>query len=106
MEEGETSGGDGGEPAPRTVSVAAIAAPVALQEVIGTFDSAQEEWCEYMERLTHYFVASDITSEDKKRAILLTVVGPSAYRLLKTLASPKRLEELWFSELVELAKKH
>ena len=106
MEEGETSGGGGGVPAHGTASVAAIAAPVALQGVIGTFDPAQEEWCEYTERLTHYFVASDITSEDKKRAILLTVVGPSAYRLLKTLASPKRLEELRFSELVELAKKH
>ena len=106
MEEGKTSGGGGGVPAHGTASVAAIAAPVALQGVIGTFDPAQEEWCEYTERLTHYFVASDITSEDKKRAILLTVVGPSAYRLLKTLASPKRLEELRFSELVELAKKH
>ena len=106
MDEGESSGGGGGGPAPGPVSVAVVAAPVALQGVIGTFDSAQEDWCEYTERLMYYFVASDITSEDKRRAILLTVVGPNAYRLLKTLASPKRLEELRFSELVELAKKH
>ena len=72
------SGRGGGVSTSGTASIAAIAAPVALQGVVGTFDLAQEEWCEYTERLMHYFVASDITSEDKKRAILLTVVGLSA----------------------------
>ena len=76
MEEGETSGRGSGGPAPGTVSIAAIAAPVTLQGVIKMFNSAQEEWCEYTEILTHYFVATDITTS---RAILLTVVGPSAY---------------------------
>ena len=34
---------------------------------------------EYVERLSHYFEANDITSEGKKRAILLNAVGPSTY---------------------------
>ena len=86
LEEGKTRGGGRGEPAHGT---AAITAPVALQGVIRTFDLPEEEWCEYTERLMHYFVASDIKSEDKKRQILLTVMGPNAYQLLKTLASLK-----------------
>ena len=104
--ESSTSGGGG--TAPEAVSVAAAAAPsrVALHGVIGSFDPAQEEWCEYAERLTHYFVANDIAADEKKRAILLTAVGPSTYRLMKTLASPRRLEEHRFAELVELATKH
>ena len=36
----------------------------------------------------------------------LTVVGPTAYRLLKMLASPKKLDEFAFSELVELVMSH
>ena len=56
--------------------------------------------------MTHYFVANDISKEEKKRAILLTAIGPSTFRLLKSLASPKRLEELRFDELVDLAAKH
>ena len=77
-----TSGGGG--TVPEAASVAAAAAPsrVALHGVIGSFDPAQEEWYEYAEMLTHYFVA-----DEKKRAILLTVVGPSTNRLMKTLAS-------------------
>ena len=69
--ESSTSGGGG--TAPEAVSVAAAAAPsrVALHGVIGSFDPAQEEWCEYAERLTHYFVANDIAADEKKRAILL-----------------------------------
>ena len=95
-----TSGGGG--TIPEAASVAAAAAPsrVALHGVIGSFDPAQEEWYEYAEMLTHYFVA-----DEKKRAILLTVVGPSTNRLMKTLAS-RRLEEHRFAELVELATKH
>ena len=39
---------------------------------------------------------------EKKRAILLTAVGPGTYRLLKTLACPRRLDELRFVELVDV----
>ena len=57
-------------------------------------------------RLVHYFVANDIASEGKQRAILLTAVGPGTYRLLKTLVSPKKLDELTVTQLVDLASKH
>ena len=67
----------------------------------GVFDTSREEWSEYAERLGHYFVANDIASEEKRRAILLTAVGPTTYRLLKTLASP--LNEF---TLVDLAGKY
>lgn len=53
----------------------------------------------------HYFVANDIVAE-KRRAILLTVVRPGTSRLLNTLASPKKLEEFMFKELVELTEVH
>ena len=67
---------------------------------------AVEELCEYTERFTHYFVANDIVAVEKRRAIFLTAVGPTTYRLLKTLVSPNKLDEFRFEELVEKAMTH
>ena len=98
---------EGVDPAPPAARVLAALPPVfGLHGSVGVFDSSQEEWNEYAERLMHYFVANDIVAEEKRRAILLSVVGPGTFRLLKTLASPKKLEEFMFTELVELAGVH
>ena len=99
-----TEGGGADPPAARVLAVLPTA--VGLHGTVGAFTSAQEEWSEYAERLVHYFVANDIEAEVKRRAILLTAVGPGTYRLIKTLASPKKLEEFTFKELVELAATH
>ena len=73
---------------------------------LSIFDPAVEEWCEYTERFTHYFVVNDIVAVEKRRAIFLTAVGPTTYRLLKTLVSPSKLDEFRFEELVEKAMTH
>ena len=85
---------------------AATQPPLGLLGSVSVFDRSQDEWSEYAERLVHYFVANDIASENKRRAILLNAVGPGMYRLLKTIASPKKVDELTFEELVKLAKVH
>ena len=100
-----TDEGEGAIPAARAPD-AALHPAVGLHGTDGVFDPALEEWSEYTKRLVHYFMANDIVSDVKKRAIFLTVVGPTAYCLLKTLASLKKLDEFAFSELVELAKSH
>ena len=95
------------ELAPDARVPAALPLPaVGLHGAAGVFDSSREEWSEYAERLGHYFVANDIASEEKRRAILLTAVGPTTYRLLKTLASPLKLDEFTFQGLVDLAGKY
>ena len=73
---------------------AALPTTVGPHGTAGAFDASHEEWSEYAERLVHYFVANWIEAEERRRAILLTVVGPGTYRLLKTLASPKKLEDV------------
>ena len=85
---------------------AATEPPLGLLGSVSVFVRSQEKWSEYAERLVHYFIANDIAGEDKRRAILLNAVGPGTYRLLKTLASPKKVDELTFEELVKLAKVH
>ena len=66
----------------------ALLSPVGLHGMVAAFDPAVEQWDEYTERLQHYFMANDIVAEAKQRAIFLNAVGPTTYRLIKTLASP------------------
>ena len=61
---------------------------------IGEFSSQQEMWDAYLERLELYFAANDITDDTKRRAILLTVCGPTTYSLICNLAAPKKPEEV------------
>lgn len=45
------------------------------------FQPGVDDWEQYEERLQQYFVANGINDEDKKWAILLTVVGSMTYGL-------------------------
>ena len=58
-----------------------------LHGSIGSFDSSQEDWLSYTERLQQYFTANDIKNDEgsaaKKRAILLSVCGAETFCLIK-----------------------
>ena len=57
---------------------------------MGEFDPVQEQWTQYIERLTHLFVANGV--KDEKKAIL-TVIGHNAYKLLRSLIAPTVVEK-------------
>ena len=61
-----------------------------LHGSIAEFHRSEEDWTIYSERLQHYFTANDITDDDKKRAILLSVCGSSTYRLIRNLVAPEQ----------------
>ena len=65
------------------------------------FDNARVDWSQYEERLGHFFTANGII-EEQKRAVLLTVIGPTTYKVLRNLISPKRRGEVGFSELLKM----
>ena len=73
---------------------------------IDEFEEGKEDWTQYIERLEHFFVANSATDNDKKRSILLTVMGPSAYKLLRSLMSPAKPGDKSFEELVTAMKLH
>ena len=79
---------------------------MALIGKIEEFHEGREEWSQYVERLDLYFKANDITSEGKMQATFLTVIGPSAYKLLRNLVAPAKLSEMKYSELVEKMTAH
>ena len=78
----------------------------AMVGKIEEFDSAKEEWPQYEERLGHYFEANGITAAGKKRAVLLTVIGPSAYKVLRNLISPTKPGDESYSNLVKALSDH
>ena len=52
------------------------------------FSGEPTEWEDYVERLENYFVAHDIKSEAKKKAVLLSECGAATYKLIRSLVVP------------------
>ena len=52
---------------------------------VSEFNTSVEEWVVYTEWLDHYFVTNDIVDGVKKRAILLSMCGPTTYGLIRSL---------------------
>ena len=53
-----------------------------------------------------FFTTDDIHDANKKGVILDTVIGPKAYKLLRSLVAPERLEDKSYTDLVGAMKKH
>ena len=73
---------------------------------VNAFNPSQDEWPLYMERLEHVFVANGITDGAKKRAVFLSVIGATNYKLLSSLVAPAKPGEKEYSELVDKLAEH
>ncbi|XP_022829117.1 uncharacterized protein K02A2.6-like isoform X2 [Spodoptera litura] len=79
--------------------------------VLSTFDHLSQDWNSYKLRLNQWFIANDITSETdkatiKQRAILLTSLCESTFKLATDLALPNKVEELGYEAIVKLLDDH
>ena len=79
---------------------------MATHGQIGEFNSQREDWMSYSERLEEYFLANYIKSAEKKKAILLSVVGAHTYQLMRSLIAPEKPKEKTFEQLVKLVQEH
>ena len=79
---------------------------MAVYGTLAAFNPREEDWSEYAERLTFYFAANGITSNAKKRAILLSSVGPTTFRLMRSLVLPALLDTISYEDLVSKVKSH
>ncbi|UYV70680.1 K02A2.6-like, partial [Cordylochernes scorpioides] len=68
--------------------------------------SKPEGWIAYLERINFYFVANGIEKIEQKKAILLTLIGPETFSLARSLAAPKPLNDIDYSELIKLLTGH
>ena len=74
---------------------------MANHGTIGPFSGEAEDWSAYTERLDQYFIANDVTSGAKKRAILLSVCGTPTYKLIRSLLSPQKPSEVSYDALIK-----
>ena len=79
---------------------------MAVHGALAAFNPQEEDWSEYSERFTFYFTANVITTDAKKRAVLLRCCGPATFRLLRSLVLPGKLDDFSFEELVIKMKEH
>ena len=73
---------------------------------VDEFDETKDDWLQYVERLEHFLAANGIDDANKKRAVLLTVVGAATYKTLRNIVSPKKPGEKTYAELVAALSKH
>lgn len=78
---------------------------------LNNFDHLTSEWKTYKSRLNQWFIANDITDEKdkskvKRRALLLSALSESTYKLTSDLALPETLENVEFDAIIELLDTH
>lgn len=76
----------------------------ATVRTLSQFD--KKTWEEYCDIPTDIFTAKDVTNDDKKRAILLSSVGPFIYSLMRNLLLPKKPSGKTSGELVNLLQNY
>ncbi len=79
---------------------------MAMHGTLTQFDSSQEDWSAYVERLAHYFVANDVKDAGKKRSILLAACGPTTYKLIRSLLAADEIKGISYADLVAKVKNH
>ena len=70
------------------------------------FQVGVDDWETYTERIELYFIATGVTDENKKKAILLTKISKETYKLVRDLCSPAKPKDKKFEELVKILKDH
>ncbi|GFR99856.1 hypothetical protein ElyMa_006383900 [Elysia marginata] len=73
---------------------------------VSPFDEKEDTWQAYCERLEHFFTANEIATEPKRKAILLSSVGPKTYKLLSNLVAPRKAGDVSYKEIVDVLQKH
>ena len=69
------------------------------------FDGKVELWKQYAERLGHVLDANNMDVE-KKRAHLLSCIGPTTYSLLTGLVASDKFTDKSYDELVKVLSDH
>ena len=86
---------------------------------VGEFDPSSESFKAYLERLDQFFVANDIgkcandasaavvrATNQKKVAMMISVIGKTTHSTLRDLCSPENPKEKTFEALSEVVQQH
>ena len=69
------------------------------------FNMGEEDWVEYSERFEMYLMANGVTDGNIKRAVFLSTIGSSAYKLLRSLVG-EEVKTKSLDDLLKAMKEH
>lgn len=72
---------------------------------LGEFQEGKESFVNYAERMEQFFVANEVKDE-KKVAVLLSVIGHATYGILKNLLQPQLPKNTSFENIVGALKNY
>lgn len=78
---------------------------MTLMGSIGSFDPTVDQLTSYKEHLEQFLAANEVRQE-KRVAVLLSVIGGKAYELWRLLTTPAKPTDKAFDELCEIMKQH
>ena len=78
----------------------------SLAPKFDTFDVETEKWEQYFQRFEHHLDIYNISSDEKRRACLLSWAGASTYNLLQNLFGGEKLADKTYKELTEKLHAH
>lgn len=71
------------------------------------FDTSNPaSWTAYKERIKFYLEANNITTEERKRAVFLSICGNATFQLTRTLVAPNELADTAFTRMIQLLDEH
>ena len=70
------------------------------------FIEGEEEFESYAQRCENWLKINKVTTEEDKLLYFLTLIGPKAYALVKSLVFPKKPEESTYTEVKDALIKH
>lgn len=60
----------------------------------------------YNERFDNLMELNSVVEDGKKTTLLIAVIGPETYGVLRNLAAPKKVKEVKYEDIIKLLKKH
>ena len=84
----------------------ALCAMASLSGSVREFDPSQESFGAYSRWLEQYLVANSVSAPVKRRATLLSVIGPRTFALLEDLVAPQAVGDMKYEELISVLQGH
>ena len=82
-----------------------VSQPNCFYGQLNQFDSEQETFSAYLERVDIFFQANNI-AEDKQVGIFLSLIGARTYGLLRDLVAPAKPKDKSLAELTKTLRTH
>ena len=70
------------------------------------FDERTEDWTLYAQRFEHFLLANSVNEDEKKRHLLLAMIGGRTFKLLANLVAPKKPGEVEYAAIYKVLQDH